>query len=213
MYRGMISKHLNHYYSLGHNLGCLHDRGTSNKCDGINYNYGYRDPYATFRTILAYDCQTGQCDNIKGSYCSRIPRFSNNIYKYYNKPLGSATEDNARKINNVIEEVASFYPHVYNCKDTSLRFRSTNKGKQISTYCTWVAEKYTPYRCRLDGVSSMCPATCGTCNIRIDGTARFRLNYNGVNITRSCKWVAKKRTAEKCLLDGVSNACRVTCGS
>ncbi len=49
----------------------------------------------------------------------------------------------------------------------------------------------------------MCPATCGTCNIRIDGTARFRLKYNRVKMTRSCEWVAKKQTAEKCQVDGV----------
>ena len=69
------------YYSfgheIGHNLGLLHDRGTHDHCNTLGYNYGYRDQDANFRTLLAYGCTKGQCDENVGGLCSIIPRYSN----------------------------------------------------------------------------------------------------------------------------------------
>jgi hypothetical protein len=196
-------------------LGCNHDRGTKNECNGLNYNYGYRDPNAAFRTILAYSCTSNQCDNNVGGGCSRIPRFSNPNYTFNGRALGTATEDNVRQMNDVIEEVAGYYPHVpkpHGCSDTTLRFKTVMNGKKIFRYCTWVANQSTVYRCGLDGVSSMCPVTCGTCEVCIDGTARFKVEYNDKKITRDCTWVSKKATSQRCSLDdGISYACRSTC--
>ena len=100
-------------HEVGHNLGLLHDRGSSNACDDdVNYNYGYRDPDARFRTILAYRCRTNQCDiNAANKKCTRIQRFSNPNIQYNDSPVGSATEDNARKLNEVSAEVAAYFPH------------------------------------------------------------------------------------------------------
>ena len=104
------------YYSFGHeiahNFGCNHDRGTSEVCYDGGYNYGYRDPNANFRTILAYNCQAGQCDRNVGGGCPRIPRYSNPNFSYNGLPLGSSSMDNARAINDARVEVAGYYKHV-----------------------------------------------------------------------------------------------------
>ena len=104
------------YYSfgheIGHNLGLLHDRGTSSACGTVGYNFGYRDPAANFRTILAYNCVSGQCDGNAGGGCTRIKRFSTPLYTYTGQPLGTTGDDNARAINDVRVEVAGYYPHV-----------------------------------------------------------------------------------------------------
>ena len=99
-------------HEVGHNLGLMHDRGTTNACNGVNYNYGYRDPNARFRSILAYSCRSGQCDNNPANNrCTRVQRFSNPNIPYSGSPIGTATEDNARKINDVRVQVARYFPH------------------------------------------------------------------------------------------------------
>ncbi|KAL7551468.1 hypothetical protein ACHAWF_016769 [Thalassiosira exigua] len=102
------------YYSFGHeiahNFGCNHDRGSSDECSNGGYNFGWRDPQANFRSILAYDCKRGQCDdNQGGGECTRVQRFSNPNYLYNGKAMGSDKHDNARQINNVRFEVADYY--------------------------------------------------------------------------------------------------------
>jgi len=104
------------YYSfgheIGHNLGLNHDRGTKNACNSGGYNYGYRATNAAFRSILAYRCESGQCDNNPGGGCTRIIRFSNPSPEgYNNEPVGNDSNDNARKINDVRVTVAGYYPH------------------------------------------------------------------------------------------------------
>jgi hypothetical protein len=98
-------------HEIGHNLGSNHDRGTSKKCeeDGT-YNYGFRDPNANFRSIMAYGCQTGECDGNSGAgNCIRVQRFSNSMMQYKSQSIGNASNDNARKINDVIAEVSNYY--------------------------------------------------------------------------------------------------------
>ena len=104
------------YYSfgheIGHNLGLNHDRGSEGDCNSGGYNYGYRDPNARFRTILAYDCVNTQCDNNVGGGCTRIGRFSNQYNTYNGLALGGSSENNAKAINDVRVEVASYFTHV-----------------------------------------------------------------------------------------------------
>ncbi|KAI2492460.1 Metallo-peptidase family M12B Reprolysin-like [Fragilaria crotonensis] len=49
------------YYSfgheIGHNMGCNHDIRNAGGASG-GYNYGYQDPSARFRSILAYQCSS-----------------------------------------------------------------------------------------------------------------------------------------------------------
>lgn len=85
--------------------GCNHDRGTANECSSSSYNYGYRDPQAMFRTILAYECQAGQCDGNVGGTCPVIQRFSSPNGLYNGKAIGNALNDNTRQLNDVVSEV------------------------------------------------------------------------------------------------------------
>ena len=96
-------------HELGHNLGCLHDRGTQNQCNNDGFAYGYRDPQARFRTILAYNCASGQCDGNPGTNCPKIQRFSSPDADYNGNSVGSDLVDNARQINNVRVEVSGYY--------------------------------------------------------------------------------------------------------
>jgi len=101
------------YYSFAHeimhNLGCNHDRGTSSACSRTASNYGYRDPDGQFRSIMGYNCRTGQCDQIKKSGCTRVQRVSNPNIKYQGKAIGTATANNAKRINDVRTIVAQYY--------------------------------------------------------------------------------------------------------
>ena len=88
--------------------GCNHDKGTTNTCGSSDTNYGWRDPSAGFRSILAYNCVTGQCDNMPTTGCPRVQRFSNNVYLYNGKAMGSPLHDNASQINSVKSIVAAY---------------------------------------------------------------------------------------------------------
>jgi hypothetical protein len=100
-------------HEIGHNLGCNHDKGTSNACTSSNYQYGWRDPQANFRSIMAYNCVNGQCDNNAGGGCTRVQRFSNDEFSYNGSPIGNAENDNARRINDVKATVAAYYSSTY----------------------------------------------------------------------------------------------------
>ena len=89
--------------------GCLHDKGQDNACSNSNYNYGYRDPQAQFRSILAYECTTGQCDGMPKNGCPRVQRFSNNEFLFQGKAMGNSRVDCARRINNVKDIIAGYY--------------------------------------------------------------------------------------------------------
>jgi len=104
-------------HEIGHNFGCNHDKGSKNACNTNAYNYGYRNPQAEFRSILAYYCKSGQCDNNVNRFCPRIQRFSNPNYKFNGKAVGSTMADNARHINEVKAIVAAFYPTVFCTSD------------------------------------------------------------------------------------------------
>ena len=97
------------------------------------------------------------------------------------------------------------------CIDSSLRFKVVWNNKAITRDCTWIANKATIQRCRLDGVGAMCPVTCGTCNDCVDSNVRFKVTLNGRKISRDCSWVSNKATIMRCKLFGVSDSCRSTC--
>ena len=59
---------------------------------------------------MAYNCRTGQCDNISGSGCSRIQRFSNPHTLYEGRALGNAANDNARQLSDQLATVAGHFP-------------------------------------------------------------------------------------------------------
>ncbi len=77
------------YYSfgheLGHNMGLNHDRATAGCPSGgcgsgaYSYSFGYRDPAAAFRTVMAYNCTPS---------CPRVLHFSNPNVTEAGKPTG-----------------------------------------------------------------------------------------------------------------------------
>jgi len=90
-------------------MGLSHDRGAINNCDLNGYHFGYRDPSGSFRTIMAYNCRVGQCDNIQKNGCSRIQRFSTPDRTFAGKPIGTSRENAARWLNDVASEVSNYY--------------------------------------------------------------------------------------------------------
>ena len=97
------------YFLVGHNFGCAHDRGTDDQCDDVGYSFGWRDPEAKFRTIMAKNCRSDQCDNNPGGGCARIGRFSNPDQLYNGKPLGSDGNNCVGRINEKRFEVCEYY--------------------------------------------------------------------------------------------------------
>ena len=226
------------YYSfgheIGHNLGLQHDRGTLGTCGQGGYQFGYRDPKGSFRTILAYNCRTDQCDEIESSYCVRIKRFSNTKYNYNGKPLGTENENNARVINDVRREVASYFPHVGSitnptpapiappvespnaapvaspvtnietCKDGTDKFDVEGEMKG----CEWVKRKNTEKRCQQSIVSINCPATCNKCNSNPNECKDVEERFMDNGQMRSCWWVGNKDTDRRC---SKSLTCRQKC--
>jgi hypothetical protein len=88
---------LSYAHELGHNMGGGHGNGDGG--GSFAYSNGYRDPVNGFRTIMAYD---------SGGCCARIPHFSSATATYLGLPTGSATQDNARTLNETASVVAAF---------------------------------------------------------------------------------------------------------
>ncbi|KAI2505404.1 Metallo-peptidase family M12B Reprolysin-like [Fragilaria crotonensis] len=90
------------YYSfgheIGHNMGCNHDIKNAGSRSG--YNYGYQDPSARFRSILAYDCSKKSCP--------RVQYYSSPNLSYLGSPLGTATANNALVIRNNLAAFANY---------------------------------------------------------------------------------------------------------
>ncbi len=46
-----------------------------------------------------------------------------------------------------------------------------------------------------------------------DSNIRFKVQWNGKRVSRSCNWIANKLTNARCAIDGVSDICADTCGT
>lgn len=89
-------------HELGHNMGNAHDFDNAGGQGAYSYSYGYQDPNSNFRTIMAYF-------NGCGSPCPMINYFSNNgVVSYEGRPMGNASIDNRRSMNNTAPTVAAF---------------------------------------------------------------------------------------------------------
>ena len=90
------------YYSfaheIGHNMGCNHNVESAGGT-AVGSNYGYRDPSARFRSILAYDCSPS---------CTRVQYISSPTVQYNGLPIGSATANNAAQITKNLLAFANF---------------------------------------------------------------------------------------------------------
>jgi len=80
--------------------------------------------------------------------------------------------------------------------------------------CEWVAKQETAERCMKPGVMTSCRQTCKPpnplCLAVIDCTDDSNFLLNGVS-GKTCEWVKKKKTEERCKKTGVMAACRQTC--
>lgn len=102
-------------HEVAHLLGSQHDKGTANNCDdAVAYNFGYRDPASRFRTVMAFDCTVGQCDNMDPATtksCTRVSRFSSassgSLYNGY--PVSDGVVDNVRWLNERRAEICGYY--------------------------------------------------------------------------------------------------------
>jgi len=101
-------------HEAGHLLGCKHDRGTHSECKDFKRkrNYGYRDPSAAFRTIMAYDCKHAgsECDGVVQGNCPRIQRFASDNIQYNGKQIGDRGAACAGLLNKMKDRAAAFFP-------------------------------------------------------------------------------------------------------
>jgi len=157
-------------HEIGHNMGALHDRGTQGDCSSTAYSFGYRDPQASFRSILAYSCMSGQCDNNDGGGCTRVQRFSNDEFLYNGKAIGNSRADNARQHSDVFAAVSAYYE----CKDSPRCVDDQNftkgRGGRKRT-CEYIGKGNKKYRlnkwCNKKKrgilISETCCKTCKKC--------------------------------------------------
>ncbi|CAJ1958276.1 unnamed protein product [Cylindrotheca closterium] len=99
-------------HELGHNFGCIHDRGAESSCDTSafsNTNFAYQEPTAEFRTIVSTNCDSDRCGSNPLSACARIQYFSNSGFASFGgKATGNANNNNAAQINNAAPIVADY---------------------------------------------------------------------------------------------------------
>jgi hypothetical protein len=95
-----------------------HDRGAEDSCNASGYNFGYRSPTATFRSILAYACALGQRDNMPKDGCPRVQRFFNTQFLYNGQLIGNDSNNNALQFNNLRSTIAAHFPAM-NCQSNS----------------------------------------------------------------------------------------------
>jgi hypothetical protein len=101
----------------------------------------------------------------------------------------------------------------YDCEDSPFRFNVKKDDKVIKRYCSWAKVKRRA-RCNLTGVREHCPKSCWGCRNCADSTLRFKFAYNGNERFRTCEWVARKKTIERCsAVEGISATCPLTCGT
>lgn len=101
------------FQEIAHNAGCFHDRTAMDECSSSDddlYGYGWRDPNANFRSIMAYNCNVGGCDDNAGGGCPRVQMFSNPAYQYDGQAIGDSTNDNRRVFNKNKRKIAGLFP-------------------------------------------------------------------------------------------------------
>lgn len=84
-------------HEMGHNMGCSHDRNNANNAVRP-YAFGFRTSDDRFRTIMAY------------APGSRVSVWSSPSVFQGSYAMGTATEDNARSLNEVTPTIQSFRP-------------------------------------------------------------------------------------------------------
>lgn len=97
--RPCISPNYTFGHELGHNMGANHAPGDPTGTGAFSYSFGYRDPLARFRSIMAYNCSPS---------CPRLLYFSSPAVTYNGAVVGTTSQNNAASDTNVRSVVASF---------------------------------------------------------------------------------------------------------
>mmetsp|Transcript_37237 Transcript_37237/g.73107 ORF Transcript_37237/g.73107 Transcript_37237/m.73107 type:complete len:497 (-) Transcript_37237:102-1592(-) len=89
-------------HEVAHNLGCDHNKGNSAgpKSNKFAYGYQHQDSDGSFRTIMAYECESGTCP--------RVPIFSGKKAKYHGIQAGTKKRDNGRQIKDYSRKASNF---------------------------------------------------------------------------------------------------------
>ncbi|CAM9444977.1 unnamed protein product, partial [Ectocarpus sp. 13 AM-2016] len=101
---------LSHTHEIAHNMGCHHDRSNSDVDTAYSHGWRYCTGTVTYRTVMSYS----------SNGCSGVPRvnyFSNPDVSLGGVPTGTATNDNARCIEDSMEAVAEFRTNDIICAD------------------------------------------------------------------------------------------------
>jgi hypothetical protein len=96
-------------HELGHNMGAHHDWYVFPVPVPYAYSHGYVDRGYRWRTVMAY---SDECEH-HGTYCPKVPYFSNPDIEYEGSPLGvpegsPLPADNRKSLNNTAAAVAAF---------------------------------------------------------------------------------------------------------
>jgi hypothetical protein len=136
--RTCAAGYLSFAHEVGHNQGLQHDPANAGGTPSYNYAYGYQDPGGAFRTVLSYGSAT------------RVPYLSSPSVLYSGRVTGTASQDNARALNNNAATVAAFKSGSsttpscsYSVSPTSLSFQSgaTSATVTVTTTsgCSWTS--------------------------------------------------------------------------
>ncbi|CAM9269926.1 unnamed protein product [Ectocarpus sp. 8 AP-2014] len=101
---------LSHTHEIAHNMGCHHDRDNSDVDTDYSHGWRYCTGTVTYRTIMSYS--SNGCSGV-----SRVNYFSNPDVSLGGEPTGTATNDNARCIEDSMEAVAEFRTNDIVCAD------------------------------------------------------------------------------------------------
>eukprot|EP00752_Nemacystus_decipiens_P004376 g3999.t1 len=99
-----------HTHEMAHNLGCYHDRANSGPTTDYSHGYRYCTGADQYRTIMAY---ANGCNPSP----PRVNYFSNPDVNYLGLPTGTATDDNARTIEDNMVAVSNFRTGALTCAD------------------------------------------------------------------------------------------------
>jgi len=128
--------YLSYAHEVGHNQGLHHDPANASGTPSYPYAYGFQDPSGAFRTVMSYGGAT------------RVQQLSNPNVLYWDRPTGTAAQDNAQALSRNAATVASFRASVgpastcsYSVTPTSLTFTETGGSMSVSVTtssgCAW----------------------------------------------------------------------------
>ena len=91
--------------------------------------------------------------------------------------------------------------------------------------CAWLTDNPTESAARIaewcdqsvggSPVYNNCPVSCDACSYAscVNASTRLKIVVGGNIVSRSCTWVGRQDTTNRCALAGVSAACPNTCGT